>query len=93
MPELPENSTAERYCATRLGAAVRAEEPLAAIEHGFTHFRLTITPQPCTVLSWQARTGEPGLLWLALMDAGAAALPAPIKKLLLGLRAPAPPPE
>jgi A/G-specific adenine glycosylase len=85
LPELPENMTAERYCTTRFAARVRADEPLAAIEHGFTHFHLTITPQPCTVLSWNARAEEPGLLWLPLMEASTAALPAPIKKFLLGL--------
>jgi A/G-specific adenine glycosylase len=86
LPELPENISAKRYCATRLGAKVRVEEPLTAIEHGFTHFRLTITPQPCTVLSWQAPAEGPGLLWLSLMDAAGAALPAPIKRFLLTLR-------
>jgi A/G-specific adenine glycosylase len=86
LPELPENITVERHCATRFVAHVRADEPLAAIEHGFTHFHLRITPQPCTVLSWNARAEEPGLLWLPLMEASTAALPAPIKKLLLGLR-------
>jgi A/G-specific adenine glycosylase len=86
LPELPENSTAARYCATRFTAQVRAESPLAAIEHGFTHFHLTITPQPCAVLAWDTRAEEPGLLWLPLAEARTAALPAPIKKLLLGLR-------
>jgi A/G-specific adenine glycosylase len=90
LPELPENGTAERYCATRFAAQVRADEPLAAIEHGFTHFRLTIIPQPCAVLSWNARAEEPGLLWLPLLEAGTAALPAPVKKFLRGLRAAAP---
>ena len=82
LPELPEGVSAERYCAARFAADVRAEHPLAAIEHGFTHFRLTITPQPCTVTRWDERVAEPGLLWLPLMDAKSAALPAPVRKLL-----------
>jgi A/G-specific adenine glycosylase len=86
LPELPEDITVERYCATRFAAQVRADEPLAAIEHSFTHFHLRITPQPCTVVSWNTRAEEPGLLWLPLMEASTAALPAPIKKFLLGLR-------
>ena len=85
LPELPEEIGAEQYCLTRFSAQVRADTPLAEIEHGFTHFHLTITPQPCTVVSWSARAEEPGLLWLPLMDAGGAALPAPIKKFLMAL--------
>ena len=86
LPELPADIGVEQYCATRFAARVGAGEPSAVIEHGFTHFHLTITPQPCVVLAWDARAEEPGLLWLPLMEAGAAALPAPIKKFLLGLR-------
>ena len=90
LPELPEDITVERHCATRFAARARADAPLPAIEHGFTHFHLRITPQPCTVLAWDARAEEPGLLWLPLLEARTAALPAPIKKLLLGLRPPPP---
>ena len=82
LPELPDGVSAERYCTTRFGADVRSEHPLAAIEHGFTHFRLTITPQPCRVVSWIMRAEEPGLIWLPLAEARSAALPAPIKKVL-----------
>ena len=85
LPELPGDVDAELYCATRFSAKVRADPPMVDVEHGFTHFHLTITPQPCTVLSWNARAEEPGLLWLPLMEAGGAALPAPVKKLLMGL--------
>ena len=88
LPELPAGADAARYCATRFSASVRADKPLEVIEHGFTHFHLTITPQPCAVLSWNARAEEPGLLWLPLMDAGGAALPAPIRKFLMGLGLP-----
>jgi A/G-specific adenine glycosylase len=84
---LPDGLSAERYCTTRFAAEVRAESPLKAIEHGFTHFRLTITPQPCRVVVWNDRAEEPGLLWLPLMDAKSAALPAPIKKMLSAIAA------
>jgi A/G-specific adenine glycosylase len=69
LPELPDGIPADAYCAARFAAAVQVDVPLAAIEHGFTHFRLTITPQPCRVLSWNPRAEEPGLLWLPLMEA------------------------
>jgi hypothetical protein len=37
------------------------------------------------IVRWDESAGEPGTLWLPLADVGAAALPAPIKKLLLAL--------
>ncbi|MEP6702939.1 MAG: NUDIX domain-containing protein, partial [Betaproteobacteria bacterium] len=85
LPELPDGISAEQYCSTRFAAEVQAQHPLRDIEHGFTHFRLTITPQPCRVMTWSERTEEPGLLWLPLMEAKSAALPAPIKKVLLAI--------
>src|SRR5207249_1680105 len=85
LPELPDGVSAESYCTTRFGAAVCASHPLTAIQHGFTHFRLTITPQPCRVVTWNERAEEPGLVWLPLADAKSAALPAPIKKVLTAL--------
>lgn len=82
LPETEAGADATRHCRKRFGADVTAEEPLPAIEHVFTHFRLTLTPQPCTVRAWPKRAEEPGLLWLPVVDAPGAALPSPIKKLL-----------
>jgi A/G-specific adenine glycosylase len=81
LPELAAGADPVVHCGRRFGAQVRVLPPLPAIEHGFTHFRLTLYPQPCAVRAWPRRA-QPGLLWLALTDAGGAALPAPIKKLL-----------
>jgi A/G-specific adenine glycosylase len=55
---------------------------LDAIEHGFTHFRLTIHPVLCDVSRPASRMEAPGRLWLELAQAGEAATPAPVKKLL-----------
>jgi A/G-specific adenine glycosylase len=75
----------DAYCLERFGASVEAERALSAIEHGFTHVRLTITPQPVRVVRWDESAHEPGTLWLPLADVGPAALPAPIKKLLVAI--------
>ena len=83
LPELPDSIDAERYCATRFDAQIAMGRPLPAIEHGFTHYHLTITPQPCAVMSQGSRVEEPGLMWLPLMEARGAALPAPVKQLLM----------
>jgi A/G-specific adenine glycosylase len=81
LPELEAGGDPVVYCDTRFKAQVTPLPPLPAIEHGFTHFRLTLLPQPCAVRAWPRRA-QPGLLWLPLTDVGGAALPAPIKKLL-----------
>ncbi len=62
-----------------------AGEALPPIEHAFTHFRLTIHPQRVAVRAWPRRAEAPGLLWLTRADAGAAALPAPIRMLIRSL--------
>jgi A/G-specific adenine glycosylase len=87
LPELAAGEDAGACCARRFAAEVVVESPLPDIEHGFTHYALTITPQPCTVRRWSEGVGEPGLVWLPLMEVSGAALPAPIKKLLRGLAA------
>lgn len=81
LPELDTGADAVAHCRARFAARVAPQPRLPAIEHGFTHFQLTLHPQPCAVRTWPRRM-NPGLLWLPLADAGSAALPAPIKKLL-----------
>ncbi len=68
-----------RIARRALRADVVVGEELAPIEHGFTHFRLTIQPQRIAVRTWPPRAEAPGLVWLTRDDALAAALPAPIK--------------
>jgi A/G-specific adenine glycosylase len=60
-------------------AGAAGGKKLAAIEHGFTHFRLLARPVLCAA----AKAIElPGMKWIALADAQAAAVPAPVKTLL-----------
>ena len=81
LPELGVGSDPVGFCAQRFAARVVALSRLPPIEHGFTHFRLTLHPLPCAVRAWPRRS-RPGLLWMPLAEVGGAALPAPIKKLL-----------
>jgi A/G-specific adenine glycosylase len=82
LPEVEPGGDVIRLCRTRFAAEVELRDPMQAITHGFTHFTLDLTPQPCNVVHWPRHVGEPGLLWLPLAEIGSAALPAPIKKLL-----------
>jgi A/G-specific adenine glycosylase len=70
------------WCPPELnGKRPRGAKALPAIEHGFTHYRLRIHPVLCDVQ--KRTTGR----WLKIEEAGAAALPAPVRALLERLRA------
>ncbi len=64
----------------------RRPRPLPEVEHGFTHYSLTIYPVELAVAKRQTALEEPGRLWLNLADAEGAALPAPVKKILRALK-------
>jgi A/G-specific adenine glycosylase len=85
LPEAPVEAEVVAHCHARFAARVAVGDALAPIEHGFTHYRLTILPQRVVVRSWPHRAESPGLLWLTRDDALAAALPAPIRKLVQAL--------
>jgi A/G-specific adenine glycosylase len=75
----------ETFCRKALGCEVKLSQRLPEIEHGFTHFRLKIQPIRCSVRKILPRAEAPGRIWLELADAARAAVPAPVRKLLLGL--------
>src|SRR4029453_17187489 len=85
LPEAAVDADPVAHCRGRFAAGVTLGEELAPIEHGFTHFRLTILPQRISVQSWPSRAESPGLLWLTRDDAIQGALPAPIRKLIRAL--------
>ncbi len=69
----------------RDASSVRVE-PLPAFSHALTHRRLMLSPWRVVIGHTPAPpTGDPSLRWLRLSDAEGAALPRPIKRLLLGL--------
>ncbi|MBK8524859.1 MAG: A/G-specific adenine glycosylase [Betaproteobacteria bacterium] len=70
-----------------LGLLPGASEALPELKHTFTHFRLTLRPIRCAVKASHhtAEDSARGLLWLDRSQLRTAALPAPIRKLLLAL--------
>ncbi|HEY5633372.1 MAG TPA: A/G-specific adenine glycosylase [Burkholderiaceae bacterium] len=70
------------------GYEVLAREELPAFEHAFTHFRLRVEPLLLAVRPAGGRGARdaPGEVWMPLSEVQAAALPAPVKALLLRLR-------
>ena len=87
---LPQTDDLEdaRMLAETLGADWHGHAALGAIEHGFTHYHLTIRPvsltQPAPTTGKVAR--EPRYTWMPLSQALDAGLPAPVRKLLLALK-------
>jgi A/G-specific adenine glycosylase len=84
-PELVSGSP-EVFCRKVLGCDVKKPERLPEIEHGFTHFKLRVKPFRFTVRKILPRAEAPGRIWLDVDDAVRAAVPAPVKSLLLELR-------
>lgn len=83
LPECPPQEDINRV-ANGLGYSVDNCEALPGLVHGFTHFRLTISPWRVDVLR-PARAEEPGRLWLPLDDLEGAALPTPVRRILASL--------
>lgn len=92
LPQFDTEAQARRW-AGESGMEWRSRQVLEAIEHGFTHYHLTIQP---AVFALAARGTQrlaaslaetQGALWLPLDDAANAALPAPVKKLILKVAA------
>jgi len=85
LPEVDSNRLAEE-CLARFGVLIGECEPMGEIDHGFTHFRLRITPVVAHTTRG-LRTEEPGRLWLTVDDALGAAIPSPVKRILDALSA------
>lgn len=84
LPELPEGADGAAWVEAHLGLKVKSTRPLAGFRHAFTHFTLNLRPQVIEV-ERPAGCAEAGRQWQALEDLDEAALPAPVRKLLLQL--------
>ena len=87
LPQADDLAGAQMLAET-LGAEWRGHAALPAIEHGFTHYHLTIRPVSVIqhALSKAVAAREPRYSWMPLAQALDAGLPAPIRKLLLALQ-------
>lgn len=85
-PEFEAAENAATLANIRYGIEGRSGPALAPIEHGFTHFHLTIHPRIVEVTKRRPSMREPGLMWMNVEDALQAAIPKPVKALLETLR-------
>ena len=85
LPEISPQEIATQVALSRFGLNTEAEEPLPSIQHVFTHFKLEITPQPVHLISKPLQANMPNMIWLPIEDAIGAALPTPVRNILLNL--------
>jgi A/G-specific adenine glycosylase len=83
-PEL-NGADAAAHCRRALGCEIAPARRLAPVEHGFTHFRLRAQPLLCVVAKRSPHAETAGRMWLDAADAAHAAVPVPVRKVLLGL--------
>jgi A/G-specific adenine glycosylase len=85
LPEFTSASAAGAFIRDSLGVSARAPQALAALEHAFTHFDLTITPLLVHCTGIASGVEENGGLWYNLREPARIGLPAPIGALLARL--------
>jgi A/G-specific adenine glycosylase len=84
-PEISMSAIASEVAREQFGLSVESEEPLVIVNHVFTHYKLAITPQPLQVIDRPKTMDVNGLVWLTVDDAIAAAIPTPVRNILLSL--------
>jgi len=85
LPEFTSASAAGAFIRNSLGVLGGAARTLAALEHAFTHFDLTITPLLVHCAGIAHGVEEDGGLWYNLHEPARIGLPAPISALLARL--------
>lgn len=86
LPEISMQEIPSEVAMQRFGLEVESDEPLPSILHTFTHFKLEILPQPLQVIHRSLQAIRPNTIWLNLEDAIGAALPTPVRNILLNLQ-------
>jgi A/G-specific adenine glycosylase len=81
-PEIAPGKNPVLHCLTQFGIQTEPLPPLPTLRHTFTHFRLDINPQLMRVTDNSRAAFESPGLWLDREDAGGAAIPTPVRRLL-----------
>ncbi|KAF0811825.1 Adenine DNA glycosylase [Andreprevotia sp. IGB-42] len=82
LPETPSTLDAVADSQQRLDMTIALEPAGADFVHVFTHFRLTITPQPAVLLAQGNAVHDDDRRWFSREQALAAGIPTPLRKLL-----------
>ncbi len=84
LPQFEDEAAAQRWF-IQSGMEVRSGEKLQSFTHTFTHFKLHISPMQIQLAHKSLRVEQAGQVWLGVGEALGAAIPTPVRKLLLGL--------
>jgi A/G-specific adenine glycosylase len=87
LPEANDQATAKRDAA-RYGGRVNGKStfaPLPPFVHGFSHYRLEVTPLSLQVTTGRQIADDPDRRWVQPEQAAALGLPAPVRKLIATL--------
>ena len=82
-PEMSLTEDTDAYCLQQFGLKVRVMDELPPLDHSFTHFKLRIYPRPLHVTSPISVNHNYGLTRFSFDDALDAAIPTPVRRLLL----------
>ncbi|WP_028450968.1 A/G-specific adenine glycosylase [Chitinibacter tainanensis] len=82
LPEVDSTLAANELVAQQFGLEIELEPALPDFVHVFTHYKLTITPQPAYVTGAQGVRSDQ-TQWFSQQEALAAGIPTPVRKLLL----------
>lgn len=83
LPEINMQAIASEVALEKFGFIVETEEPLAIVNHAFTHYKLAITPQPLQLIRANTKLNQDRYVWLPISKAIEAALPTPVRNILL----------
>lgn len=86
LPEIEMDKVASRVVEESFGLPNEPDEPLDIVKHVFTHYKLDITPQPLQVLNTTpTKNVATSYVWMSYQEAIHAAIPTPVRKILLQL--------
>ena len=90
LPEIDVTEIATEAAFTKFGIESEADETLPIVNHAFTHYKLAIHPQPLQVIRQKSQVAQPKAtqsnnIWLPIKDAIEAAIPTPVRNILITL--------
>ncbi len=84
-PQFANANAALAWC-VQSGIETATAKKLPPFVHTFTHFKLHITPLLMELRRKPIAAAQPGSLWLEMEDALQAAIPTPVRQIILGIR-------
>jgi A/G-specific adenine glycosylase len=87
-PEAENSQDIEALALEKFGVIAENDISLPNLTHVFTHFKLHIRPQTLQVVKLNPQVNQAAHMWLNIEDAIGAAIPTPIRKILLSIQKP-----